>query len=318
MNVHLIIEYVIDGISLGSLYALFALGIGLLFGIMRLINFAHGELMMIGAYGLFFIVSPPWPIRSAADPLDTPILAALLMQRVAFRRLAEPIRIRCSSPRSPSASCSKTSLILIFGALPLRCRHLARPSPGPFRSSYSIPNIDLVTVGVTVGLLFAFGIFLAQTRLGVQMRAAAENFRMARLLGVRANTVIATAFALSGLLAGVASIILVQQTGIIQPTIGVTPVLAAFVATILGDWAMTGAVVVDTFLVDHRRAAGTLPLAFRSYRDAFVFGAVLLVLVLRPQGLLVHRSTYHGCEHACGGRRDQTRQRIEWSRRLRR
>src|SRR5260370_2249413 len=91
MNVHLTIAYVIDGISLGSLYALFALGIGLLFGIMRLINFAHGELMMIGAYGLFFIVSPPWPVRVLLI-LGLTIFAALLMERVAFRpaRGADP------------------------------------------------------------------------------------------------------------------------------------------------------------------------------------------------------------------------------------
>jgi branched-chain amino acid transport system permease protein len=293
MNVHLTIEYVIDGISLGSLYALFALGIGLLFGIMRLINFAHGELMMIGAYGLFFIVSPPWPIRILII-LGLTVFAALLMERVAFRpaRGADPDTLLVTS--FAVSFLLQNLAILIFGALPRGVALWPFLTRSVQIGSYSIPNIDLVTVGVTVALLFGFGIFLARTRLGVQMRAAAENFKMARLLGVRANTVIATAFALSGLLAGVASIILVQQTGIIQPTIGVTPVLAAFVATILGGLgSLTGAVVGGYFLGAITVALqATLPLAFRSYRDAFVFGAVLLVLVLRPQGLLVHRSTY--------------------------
>jgi len=293
MNVHLVIEYAIDGVSLGSLYALFALGIGLLFGIMRLINFAHGELIMIGAYALFFIVSPPWPVRIAAI-LGITVFAALAMERVAFRpaRGADPDTLLITS--FAVSFLLQNLAILSFGALP-RSVAIAPFLTGSVRiGSYSIPNIDLVTVGVTAFLLLVLGLFLARTRLGVQMRAAAENFTMARLLGVRADTVIATAFALSGLLAGVAAIILTQQTGIIEPTIGVAPVLAAFVATILGGLgSLVGAVVGGYFLGGLTVALqATLPLALRSYRDAFVFAAVLLVLVLRPQGLLVHRSTF--------------------------
>src|SRR5215468_2207902 len=293
MNVHLVIEYVIDGVSLGSLYALFALGIGLLFGIMRLINFAHGELIMIGAYALFFIVSPPWPVRIAAI-LGITVFAALAMERVAFRpaRGADPDTLLITS--FAVSFLLQNLAILCFGALP-RSVAIAPFLTGSVRiGSYTIPNINLVTIGVTAFLLLVLGLFLAKTRIGVQMRAAAENFTMARLLGVRADTVIATAFALSGLLAGVAAIILTQQTGIITPTIGVAPVLAAFVATILGGLgSLVGAVIGGYFLGAITVALqATLPLAFRSYRDAFVFAAVLVVLVLRPQGLLVHRSTF--------------------------
>jgi branched-chain amino acid transport system permease protein len=293
MNVHLVIEYVIDGVSLGSLYALFALGIGLLFGIMRLINFAHGELIMIGAYALFFIVGPPWPIRILAI-LGLTIVAALAMERAAFRpaRGADPDTLLITS--FAVSFLLQNLAILVFGALPRSVAISPFLTQSVQIGSYSIPNIDLVTIGVTAFLLVALGLFLARTRLGVQMRAAAENFTMARLLGVRADIVIATAFALSGLLAGVAAIILVEETGIIQPTIGVAPVLAAFVATILGGLgSLVGAVVGGYFLGAITVALqATLPLAFRSYRDAFVFAIVLLVLVLRPQGLLVHRSTY--------------------------
>jgi branched-chain amino acid transport system permease protein len=248
---------------------------------------------MIGAYALFFIVSPPWPVRIAAI-LGITVFAALAMERVAFRpaRGADPDTLLITS--FAVSFLLQNLAILSFGALP-RSVAIAPFLTGSVRiGSYSIPNIDLVTVGVTAFLLLVLGLFLARTRLGVQMRAAAENFTMARLLGVRADTVIATAFALSGLLAGVAAIILTQQTGIIEPTIGVAPVLAAFVATILGGLgSLVGAVVGGYFLGGLTVALqATLPLALRSYRDAFVFAAVLLVLVLRPQGLLVHRSTF--------------------------
>jgi branched-chain amino acid transport system permease protein len=293
VNVHLIIEYTIDGLSLGSLFALFSLGIGLLFGIMHLINFAHGELIMIGAYGLTFIVSPPWPIRILVV-LGLVIAAAVAMERVAFRyaRGADPDTLLVTS--FAISFLLQNVAILLFGALPRSVALYPFLTDSVHIGTYVIATIDIVTVSVTAVLLISFGAFINRTRMGVQMRAAAENFTMARLLGVRADTVIATAFALSGLLAGVAAFILVEQTGIVQPTIGVNPVLAAFVATILGGLgSLTGAVVGGYFLGGLTVALqALLPLTLRSYRDAFVFGIVLLVLVLRPQGLLVHRSTY--------------------------
>jgi branched-chain amino acid transport system permease protein len=293
VNVHLTIEYTINGLSLGSLFALFSLGIGLLFGIMRLINFAHGELIMIGAYGLTFIVSPPWPIRIVIV-LGLVVVAAVAMERVAFRHVrgADPDTLLVTS--FAISFLLQNLAILLFGALPRSVAVYPALTDSVHVGTYVIPTLDIVTVGVTAVLLISFGAFINRTRIGVQMRAAAENFTMARLLGVRANTVIATAFALSGLLAGVAAFILVEQTGIVQPTIGVSPVLAAFVATILGGLgSLTGAVVGGYFLGGLTVALqALLPLTLRSYRDAFVFGIVLLVLVLRPQGLLVHRSTY--------------------------
>jgi branched-chain amino acid transport system permease protein len=124
------------------------------------------------------------------------------------------------------------------------------------------------------------------------MRAAAEDFRMARALGVRANTVIATAFALSGLLAAVAALILVAQTGLVSPSMGLAPVLAAFIATIIGGLGSLSGAVLGGYVVGGLTVAlqALLPLSLRPYRDAFVFGAVVLVLILRPQGLISSKS----------------------------
>ena len=124
------------------------------------------------------------------------------------------------------------------------------------------------------------------------MRAAAENFPMARLMGVRANRVIAAAFAISGVLAAAAAIILVSQTGSVTTTMGVNVVVVAFVATILGGagslpGAVLGGRLVGTLTVVLQ---DTLPLELRPFRDAFVYGLVLAVLVVRPQGLIVSGS----------------------------
>ena len=158
--------------------------------------------------------------------------------------------------------------------------------------------LDVLAVGSTVTIVVALGLFLSRTAIGVQMRAAAENFTTARLMGVQANTVIATAFALSGLLAAVASMFLVAQTGIVEPSMGLAPVLAAFVATIIGGLGSVPGAVLGGYLLGAITVAlqVALPLNLRPYRDAFVFAAVIAILILRPQGLLVSDRSTSGSE----------------------
>jgi branched-chain amino acid transport system permease protein len=134
-------------------------------------------------------------------------------------------------------------------------------------------------------------VFLRRTTIGVQMRAAAENFEMARLLGVRANRVIAATFAISGVLAGIAAVIVVAQTGLVGPTMGASLVFAAFVATIVGglgtlSGAVLGAYVLGAITVALQYA---LPIGLRPYREAFVFAALVVILIFRPQGLMGSR-----------------------------
>ena len=286
-----VVQYVIDGAALGSLYALFALGIGLIFGIMNLINFAHGELIMVGGYVLVFVASPWAPLRIAAM-LAIVVVLALAMERVAFRP-ARGARADTLLVTSFAVSFLLQSLaIVLIGALP-RSAGILRDLNESFRvAGFPIRKLDVFTVLVTAALLVALVLFLGRTPIGVQMRAAAEDFGMARGLGVRANTVIATAFALSGLLAGIAALILVAQTGLVSPTMGLAPVLAAFIATIIGGLGSLLGAVLGGYLLGALTVAlqAALPLTYRPYRDAVVFGIVVLVLILRPQGLISSRA----------------------------
>jgi branched-chain amino acid transport system permease protein len=154
-------------------------------------------------------------------------------------------------------------------------------------------KIDLVTIATTVALVVLLHLFLTRTALGIQMRAAAENFRMARLLGVSANRVIATAFAISGALAAIASFLLIVQIGSTWPTLGSTPVLYAFVATVIGGMGSLVGAVLGGYLLGIVTVAAQvlLPYNAQSWRDAVVFGVVLGVLIFRPQGLVVVRSS---------------------------
>jgi branched-chain amino acid transport system permease protein len=289
--VNYFLQNVVNALSLGSLYALFALGVALIFGIMRLINFAHGELIMVAGYGIVFSTFLPWPAMTAIV-ITTVVVFALAMERVAFRP------VRGASPSTLLVTSFALSFFLqylalmIFGGLPKVVNIFPSLNGYYTVGGIDIRKLDLVTVGVTLGVLVALGVFLTRTRLGVQMRAAAEDFGMARLLGVRANTVIATAFAMSGFLAGVAALLFVATTGTVNPVMGSSVVLVAFIATVMGGLGSLVGATLGGFGLGGVTVAlqAYLPLELRSYRDAFAYGAVIIVLLVRPQGLIVARS----------------------------
>jgi branched-chain amino acid transport system permease protein len=286
-----VIQGAIDAISVGSLYALFALGIAMIFGIMGLINFAHGEMIMVGAYVLVLLEDLPKPSLIVIC-VGIVVVLALALERVAFRP------VRGASPATLLVTSFAVSFLLqnlaiqFFGSVPRVSAFSAFLTESFTLGDLSIPKLNVVTVVVTMLLLILLVAFLGRTTMGVQMRAAAEDFPTARLLGVRANRVIATAFAISGILAAAAAVLIVGQTGSATPNLGLSPVLFAFIATILGGiGSLTGAVLGGYLLgALNVTLQLSLPLELRPFRDAFTFAVVFVVLVLRPQGLVVARS----------------------------
>jgi branched-chain amino acid transport system permease protein len=156
-----------------------------------------------------------------------------------------------------------------------------------------LPLLQLITIIVTIAILFGLVIFLRRTRFGLEMRAAAENFSMARMLGVRANRVIMGAFALSGALAGAISLIFGIQTGTADIQMGAAVMLMAFISTVIGGLGSLAGAVLAGFLLGAASVVMQviLPVDARPFRDAFVYGAVILVLLFRPQGLIAARGT---------------------------
>jgi len=279
-------QHMIDALTIGSLYALLGLGIALVFGIMRLVNFAQGELVMVGAYGATLVSGAPWPIVIAVTLL-TPILFALAMERAAFR----PVRNASEATllvTSFAVSYLLQSLALLFFTSTPRTVNLAPVLSTSFQvGPLNIPWLNVATVGASVLLLVALNLFLNRTSLGTHMRAAAEDFTTARLLGVRANRVIAVAFAISGLLSGVAAFLTVARTGVVYPSMGLNAVLVAFIATALGGLgSLEGAVLGGYLLGAITILIGAyLPSSLASYTDAFSYTLVIIILVRRPQGL---------------------------------
>ena len=288
----IVLQNASDAVSLGALFALTALGIGLIFGIMRLINFAHGELMMLGAYTLFFLAGQPEAVMALAA-IAFVLLVAIGMDRLSFRplRRAKPATLLIAS--FALAYFLQHLMVLIVGARPKSLAFLTELSGFFLWGELRVPKLQLVTIGVTVLLIAGLSLFFRRTSLGIHMRAAADDFRMARLIGIRANSVIALAFMLSGALAVAVSLLYVAQTGTLSPRMGVALVLTAFVATVIGGMgsligAALGGMLVGVLTVVLQ---AVLTPELRPYRDAFVFGILICFLLVRPDGLVRGRAS---------------------------
>ncbi len=280
-------QHVVDALSLGSLDAMLALGIALVFGVMHLVNFAHGELVMIGGFTIFVTAALPWPLVVLCVVVVV-ALGALLMERIAFRpvRSADPTTLLVTS--FAVSILLQSVAVIIWGRRAKGVDFASNLSEPVAIAGTRIALVDLVSIGVAVVLVSGLALFLTRTALGTAMRASAEDFVMARLLGVSANRVIAAAFALSGTLAAAASLLLVASTGTVQASMGLQPVLIGFVATVIGGvgslvGAALGGFVLGAVTVAMQVA---LPIEARGYRDALVFGIVILILLVRPSGLV--------------------------------
>jgi branched-chain amino acid transport system permease protein len=282
-----LVQHIIDAVSAGSLYALFALGVAFIFGVARIVNFAHGELIMVAGYVVLITVGIAWPLVLIAVVAAIVVLS-LVMERVVFR----PVR-----------QADAVSVLVMAFSLSVFLQNAALAIAGPRAKSVNfldgltrpltiggirIPWLDVVTIVVTVLLLAGCALLLRRAPIGRQLRAAAEDFGMARMVGVRANTVIATAFAVSGALAAVGGILLTVQTGSLTPGLGLQPVLIAFIATVIGGMGSLVGAVLGGYLLGAMTVLlqVTLPDSLIPYRDAFVFGLVILALLVRPQGLV--------------------------------
>jgi branched-chain amino acid transport system permease protein len=257
---------------------------------MRLINFAHGELITIAGYTLLALFGAPVAV-ALVGAVAAAVVLALLTERLAFRPLrdADPATLLISS-FAVSFFLQKT-LILVVGARPKGIDFLPILGRQMDVLGVRLRSLEIAAIAVSAILLAALSWFLRATRFGLEMRAAAEDFTMARLLGVRANRVIATAFAISGLLAATVSCLVVAETGIVQPRMGLQLTIIAFVGTVIGGLGNLAGAALGGFLVGAATILlqALLPPDLRVFREAFLFLAVTLVLLFRPRGLLPAR-----------------------------
>jgi len=300
----ILLQQVINGLVLGSMYALVALGYTMVYGIVNLINFAHGEVLMVGAMVAFTVVSllgdsglPGWVLLLIAMPMAMLVCAVLnfAIEKLAYR----PLR---TAPRlAPLITAMGVSLLLQTLAMVIW-----KPNPKPFPQLLPVDPIDLggpvITITqllillVTAIVLVILMILVNKTRLGRAMRATAENPRVAALMGVNPDRVISATFVIGAALAAVAGIMWAANYGTVQHAMGFLPGLKAFTAAVLGGIGNLPGAVLGALLLGLVEAIGagylgdfTGGVLGSHYADIFAFVALILVLTLRPSGLLGER-----------------------------
>ncbi len=268
---------------------------------MRLVNFAHGDYIAFCVFALLWPSTDAAAIVFAGDLPKIVLVPLVLLIGAALSVLSELIvfrRFRNANPATMMIASFALGFVIKYLLLML---YSSRPKSIDLWPALNqqvqllgarIPLLQVVTILSTIAILIGLVAFLKRTRFGLEMRAAAENFTMARMLGVRANTVILLAFAISGMLAASVGLILVTQTGTVDIQMGMSVMLIAFIATVIGGLGSLPGAVVGGFLIGAASVLmqAFLPLEARPFRDAFVYAAVIATLIWRPNGLFVPNS----------------------------
>lgn len=282
-------QQIIFGLTLGCLYSLLAIGYTMVYGVLRLINFAHGDLLMVSAYMAFFGVIAfhlPWFIAFAVAILLTGILG-ILIDRGAYR----PLR---NSPRISAliTAIGVSFLLENLGLVVIGGRPKTFPTPALFDGvltvgTVQIPVLSLWVFGITGVLLLAVLLVVNRTRIGMAMRALSRDIETVRLMGIDADRVISFTFFLGSTLAGAGGIMWGMKYPAVEPFMGVIPGLKAFVAAVLGGIGSVAGAALGGMILG---LAEILIVAIRpewsGYRDAIAFAVLILILLTRPTGIL--------------------------------
>ena len=280
------IEQLINGLRTGSIYALIAIGYTMVYGIAKMINFAHGDIIMVGAYALYFSISVlglPVPVALLLTVIVCSVLGVLI-EKIAYKPLRKAQRLAVLITAIGMSFFLQSSSLLIFGSTPIPFQSVI-PNENIKVGPVIISSITLVTLVVTAVAMILLTLFINKTKMGSAMRAVSEDKGAAELMGINVNSTISMTFAIGSALAAVAGILYISQYQSMKPTLGALPGIKAFVAAVLGGigsipGAMLGGILLG-LIESVSKAYISTELA-----DAIVFGVLIVVLLFRPSGLL--------------------------------
>ena len=287
------LQQVINGLSLGAIYALIALGYTMVYGVLRLINFAHGDVYMLGAFAGFYLAnaldldaSPSviWAIVVTMGAMAICACVGVLIERLAYRPVRHHPRLTALITAIGVSLLLEYGGQVVFGATPRFFPQMVR-SETYSAGGVQITNQNLLIIVVAVVVMLGLEFIVHRTRIGKAMRATSYNLSVAKLMGINTDFVIAFTFALGSALAAAGGVMVALAIPRIDPLMGLTTGLKAFVAAVLGGignipGAMIGGLVIG--LMETWLSAT----AYSTYRDAVAFGVLILILLVRPSGLL--------------------------------
>jgi branched-chain amino acid transport system permease protein len=276
-----------DALALGGIYALMAVGIGLVFGVLRLVNFAYGQLIMAGGFALAFGAQWGWSNWASILFCFGVVLAlSLLMEWLVFRplRTQSPVVMLVATFAVAFLLQSIAQLEWPLGKVAGSLAVLQQPWD---IGGHPIRKIAVIAVATAAGCLLLLQLLLTRTPLGLQMRAAAMDFRTARLLGVRANRVVTGAVLISGVFAAIAAVMLSVQDIQVTSTFGLQDTIIVLAGVVVGGMNRPVPATLGGFTIGFATGllGGILPSTQSQYIPSFIFAAVIVVLLVRPNGL---------------------------------
>ncbi len=287
--VETIIQQLINAVSIGSQYALMAIGLGLIFGILNLINFAHGDMLMIGSYATLFAILAGIPFWWAAlIGIVVTVISGVLIERIAYR---------------PLRNATQISTLLTSFAVSVFLENGAQVAFTPNSRAFQVPlildrvlifgdlrikSLDVVAIVVAIILMVLLTIFITRTQVGISMRAVSQDLLASRLMGINVNQVIVWAFVIASGLACVVGLLWSARAGKVDPLMGFFPSIKAFIAAVIGGLGSIPGAVLGGFILGGLEILlqGFLPQSLSPYRDAFVFLALITMLLFRRNGIL--------------------------------
>jgi branched-chain amino acid transport system permease protein len=300
----ILLQQILNGLVLGSVYALVALGYTMVYGILQLINFAHGDVLMVGAMVGVTVVTLlaktglPGPVvllAGVAAAVPVCVLLSLFVERVAYRPLRNAPRLAPLITAIGVSIVIQTVAMIIWKPNPIVFPDLLPTDPVPIFGAILAPK-QILILAVSALMMIGLMLLVNRTRLGRAMRATAENPRIAGLMGVNANQVIAATFAIGATLAAVAGVLVALNYNIVQFSMGFIPGLKAFTAAVLGGIGNLAGAMIGGLLLGIIESLGagyigdlTGGLLGSNYQDIFAFAVLILVLVLRPSGIMGER-----------------------------
>jgi branched-chain amino acid transport system permease protein len=272
------------------MYAMVAIGFSMIYGIIRLINFAHGDVVMIGAFltlGLMQVVGAPFPLVALAV-LAAGAAMGILIEKTAFRPMRGAPQVT-GFIASLAISIMLQNLGILF--LTAQPRNFAFPEylqKVIHIGGVSFRMVDLIIMMSALSLMGTLMLLVRKTKMGVAMRATAENIDVARLMGININRTIMTTFAVGSALAGIAGLMWGGKFGQIDPLLGFIPGLKSFVAAVIGGVGSIPGAIIGGYVLGLSEVlfVGLLPPIYSAYRDAFVFATLILILLILPNGIL--------------------------------
>lgn len=294
MTFEIFMQQLANGISIGSLYALIAIGYTMVYGILRLINFAHGDIFMMAAYFMVFSTvnfGLPWYV-STAIVIAATILLGVIIEKAAYKPLRNAPRMSIMISAIGVSFLLENLATYLFTGVPKGFPDIPLLTRAISFGNVSLSVVTVVTPVITIILLYVVLFITNKTKVGMAMRAASKDFETARLMGININRVISTTFIIGSGLAAIGAILWGSKYPSVIPLMGVMPGLKCFIAAVLGGIGNTTGAVLGGFILGMAEImlVTFLP-SLTGYRDAIAFIILIIVLLVKPTGLLGEKVT---------------------------